>query len=92
MSVSDYLDMSDEVYICSTGETFDSIAKELWNDETKAADLICANPTIGNKMILEEGDILDLPVIYTPDEDPEEDEYSEGVTITVAPWKKAGDS
>ena len=50
--------LSGQGYICSAGESFDSVALSVYGDEMYAADLLCANPELGGKMNFEGGEIL----------------------------------
>ena len=43
------LEMSRYVYVCAGGETFDSIAQDMWQNEKYAAELMCANPEYSTK-------------------------------------------
>ncbi len=76
--------LSGQGYICSAGESFDSVALSVYGDEMYAADLLCANPELGGKMNFEGGEILRLPVVETM----QEDDGTEVAPVT-APWKRA---
>lgn len=67
-------------YQCSGGESFDSIALEMYGDEKYAAQLICANAAASSTLVFKGGEVLTLPVIEkaTPN--------SSGGT--AAPWKE----
>lgn len=78
------MDMSRYAYICSAGETFDSIARQVWGDERYAAELLCANPEYAGQTIFLGTETLYLPTIYIPKE--EADEMS--VEPIKAPWKE----
>lgn len=69
-------------YRCSGGETFDSIALELYGDEWYAADLLTANPAQGEKLYFLGGEVLVLPVI-----DAAEIDRKTGQPIGKAPWR-----
>lgn len=73
------------VYTCSGGETFDSIARELWEDENFAADLMCANPEHATKQVFTGGEMLYLPVVKLPEDDMDEDVTAPPVK---APWRE----
>lgn len=78
------MQMSGYAYVCSGGETFDSIARELWSDENFAADLMCANPEHTSKIIFLGGEKLFIPLVDLPD-------TSGGTTATgaeTAPWRE----
>ena len=68
------------VYVCSGGETFDSIARELWEEENYAADLMCANPEIQltGKSVFTGGEELKIPVVET----------AEAGASETAPWRR----
>lgn len=69
-------------YTCSAGETFDSIALEIYGDEKYAAEMLCVNPQYSSKLAFTGGEILSLPVIEIA-----EDEDT-GEQIGPAPWKE----
>lgn len=76
--------MSGFAYVCSGGETFDSIALELWGDEKHAADLLCANPEKCTQQVFTGGEELYVPVVEMP-----EDNDDETVTEpSKAPWRE----
>ena len=66
-------------YLCSAGETFDSIALAVYEDESRAAELLCMNPEYGDTAEFSGGEALLLPVVETLD-----DETS---AAQIAPWK-----
>lgn len=72
--------------ICAMGETFDSIALEIFGDERYAAELLAANPLLARITVFSGGEALTLPEVDTPDEDEEEEE--EGAMPVTAPWKE----
>lgn len=76
------MDMSGYIYTCAGGETFDSVALEVYGDEKYAAELLCANPELCEKMIFTGGEILLLPVVEIPEEAEEEQQSAN------APWKE----
>jgi len=76
--------LSGYAYRCSAGETFDSIALELYGSEKYASDLMCANPEYSDVAVFRGGESLYLPVIDIP-----ESERDETVTEPEkAPWKE----
>lgn len=77
------MDMSDYIYKCSAGETFDSVAREVYGDENYAAELLCANPELCLKSTFTGGEVLLLPVV----EIPEADSNDTPVQLT-APWEE----
>ena len=50
--------MSGYAYICSAGESFDSVARVVYGDEKYAADLLCSNPEQGLKLRFDGGETL----------------------------------
>lgn len=73
--------ISENVWIASSGESFDMIAFNVYGDEKYASEIMTANPTLCDKMNMTGGEIVKLPVIDIP-EDIEEDYESAN-----APWK-----
>lgn len=69
-------------YACASGETFDSVALEVYGDEKYAAELMCANPELCEKAVFTGGETIILPVI----ESNESEEM--GYTRASAPWKE----
>lgn len=69
-------------YQASAGETFDSIALQIYGDEKYAAQLMRANVELCEKLIFTGGEELDLPVVEVAT-----DEVT-GQQITTAPWKE----
>lgn len=63
------MDMSGFIYTCSAGETFDSVAREIYGDEKYAAELLCANPEHALKIMFTGGEELFLPsIVIYPEE------------------------
>jgi hypothetical protein len=78
------MELSGYQYKCSAGESFDSVALELYGDEKHAADLLMANPELCHVSVFKGGEALLLPVVALP-----EDERQEAPNMpTVAPWKR----
>ena len=77
------LEMSRYIYVCAGGESFDSIARDLWQDEKYAAELMCTNPEHSAKVVFTGGEKLYLPVIEPP-----EDEMRAASEPEKAPWKE----
>ena len=77
--------LSGTQYQCVAGETFDSVALEVYGDESYSCELLFANPTLCMIPIFTGGELLDLPIVEIPDEEGEED-----VTFMPpdAPWKE----
>lgn len=71
-------------YVCSAGETFDSIARELWEDENYASDLMCANPEYCTKQVFTGGEEIYIPVVELPEDDMDE----EITEPKKAPWRE----
>lgn len=76
------MELSDYVYTCSAGETFDSVARTVYGDENYAPELLCSNPEQSRTLIFKGGEVLLLPVI----EIPEETDNTDGLPET-APWR-----
>lgn len=79
------MEMSGYVYTCSAGESFDSIARDIYGDEKHAAELLCANPEQGGKLIFAGGEALYLPVVAVR---PEAETEEEALEPDAAPWKE----
>ena len=77
--------LSGTMYQCTAGETFDSVALEVYGDEKYACEILNANPDLCLVPIFSGGELLDLPVVEVPDEDDEDEEYPES---TIPPWKE----
>ena len=77
------MNLTGQVYFCSAGETFGSVALALYGEEAYAADLLNANPTLCTTPIFTGGEVLALPVVEIPE--------SEGENVYMpakAPWKE----
>lgn len=74
--------LSGYVYRCSGGESFDSVALQIYGDEKYAAELLCANVKYCEKMVFTGGEELVLPVVEAA-ADPDT-----GAQIGPAPWKE----
>lgn len=74
--------LSNYLYHASAGETFDSIALQVYGNEQYSAQLLAANPEHGNTLQFEGGEALYLPIvtITTP-----ENEFDH--TPINAPWR-----
>ena len=75
--------LSGQTYTCSAGETFDSVALEVYEDEKYSCELLNANPSLCRIPIFSGGEVLELPVVEVSEED-EDDEYMPA----TAPWKE----
>lgn len=69
-------------YLCSAGETFDSVALVVYGDEIYASELLNANPALCEKLVFDGGERLSLPMIELPDAD-----SPEAYAPANAPWK-----
>lgn len=72
--------MSGYQYVCSGGESFDSIARDVYQDEKYAAELMCANPHLCDLFVFTGGERMLLPII---DAGSDSDE-----SPVNAPWKE----
>lgn len=75
-------ELSGYVYRCSAGETFDSIALAIYDDEKYAADLMNANPGFVHKAVFSGDEVIALPVVEKPDGE------ENSTAPSVAPWKE----
>ena len=76
------MEMSGYCYTCSGGETWDSVARDVYGDEQFAADLICTNPEYSTYTVFAGGELLYLPVVVVLED-------SSTTMPTTAPWKEA---
>ena len=74
------MEMTGLQYTCAGGETFDSIARDLFDDEKYASELMCVNPELCGMSVFTGGENILIPVIDT--------EADEDQTPTKAPWKE----
>lgn len=56
-------------YLCSAGETFDSIALFLYDSEAYAAEILSVNPELCLVPQFRGGEEIRLPVVEIPEED-----------------------
>lgn len=75
--------LSGQGYKCSAGETFDSVALDVYGDEKYACELLNANPALCTKPMFTGGEVLDLPVVEIP-----ADDADEAYAPATAPWKE----
>lgn len=64
-------------YIAQGGDTFDSMALAAYNEERMASIIIAANPDLGDVLIFEGGELVQIPIVETvttPD--------------TLPPWRR----
>lgn len=76
------MNLSGQRYVCSAGETFDSVALEVYGDEKYACELLNANPALCVKPIFTGGEILALPVVEA------NADGEEAYVPAAAPWKE----
>ncbi|WP_304086412.1 tail protein X [Maridesulfovibrio ferrireducens] len=62
-------------YTTIQGDTWDIIARKLWDRETMCSDLMNVNPDHAETIIFSSGIVLNVPEIET------------AVTVTTAPWR-----
>lgn len=77
------VELSGYVYRCSSGETFDKVALNIYDHEKYAADLMNANPGYVRRAVFRGDEVLSLPVVEIP-ENENENEYAP----STAPWKE----
>lgn len=75
------MEMSGFIYTCSAGETFDSVARDVYGDENHAAELLCANPEYATRSVFAGEETLYLPVVVALPQDQAE------LPVTP-PWKE----
>lgn len=75
--------LSDYLYRCSAGETFDLISRILYGDERYACELMHANPHYVTRAQFAGGERLAIPVLDAVEGDAEADYVSE-----APPWKE----
>lgn len=74
--------LSGFIYQASAGETFDSIAMEVYGDEKYAAELLCVNVELCEKLVFSGGEEILLPEIEIVADE------NTGQLISAAPWKE----
>ena len=79
--------LSGQSYVCSAGETWDSVALTVYDDEKYACELLNANPALSSIVIFSGGERLELPVVEEIEIDDEEFDTEETMP-TTAPWKE----
>ena len=77
--------LSGQTYTCRAGQTFDSVALMVYENEQYTAELLCANPELANIVVFSGGEVLQLPVVEIVEND---DEESDGYMPAKAPWKE----
>mgnify|MGYP004663674901 FL=1 len=78
------MNLSGMLYQCVAGETFDSVALEIYGNEKYACELLTANPELCLVTMFSGGEFLSIPVVEIISD---EDEEEETVPVT-APWKE----
>lgn len=78
------MEYSGYAYRCVSGETWDSVAFDIYGDEKYAAELLCMNPEHDRKSVFTGGEELYLPEIDVPEDMPEDG----GELPATAPWKE----
>lgn len=74
--------LSSFIYHASSGESFDSIALEVYGDEIYAPDIMSANPALCGKVVFDGGEQVFLPEIDLPSSNDEA-----RLNNTLAPWR-----
>ena len=64
-------------YVCRTGDTFDLLALQAYNEERMATTIIAENPDYCDVLIFEGGEQIRIPIVETV-ETPE----------TLPPWRR----
>lgn len=72
-------------YHCAANDSFDSVALEIYGNETYAPDVMNANPEYCGKPVFDGGEVLRLPVLEVPEAIGDEREAA--MASTTAPWK-----
>lgn len=76
------MELSGYTYSCAGGETFDSVALDVYGDEKYAAELLNANPEWCDRFTFLGGEELYLPAISIPDDN------ADAAEPEKAPWKE----
>lgn len=71
--------LSGYYYRCAAGESFDSVALKVYGDEKYAAELLCANGALADRLVFTGGEKLELPVVEVA---------AAGENAAAAPWKE----
>lgn len=77
--------LSNTLYRCAAGETFDSVALEVYGSEKYSCELLNANPDLCLLPVFSGGELLDLPVVEIPDADNEDEDE---IMPAAPPWKE----
>lgn len=76
--------LSGQGYICSAGDTYDSVALSVYGDENYSCELLASNPELCTVTMFKGGEVLKLPVVEIPDVGDDEENYMPA----KAPWKE----
>lgn len=77
--------LSNTLYRCTAGETFDSVALEVYGNENYASEILNANPDLCLVTMFSGGELLDLPIVEIVDAETEDEET---IMPVVPPWKE----
>lgn len=80
--------LSGQTHICQAGETWDSVALDVYGNEKYACELLTANPGIWDIPIFNGGEVLVLPVVEVPEDVEDEDMDADEHMPAKAPWKE----
>ena len=78
------MNLSGMLYQCVAGETFDSVALEIYGNEKYACELLTANPELCLVTMFSGREFLNIPVVEIISDEDEEEE----TVPTIAPWKE----
>lgn len=78
------MNLSGMLYQCVAGETFDSVALEIYGNEKYACELLTANPELCLVTMFSGGEFLNIPVVEIISDEDEEEE----TVLAIAPWKE----
>lgn len=78
------MNLSGMLYQCVAGETFDSVALEIYGNEKYACELLTANPELCLVTMFSGGEFLSIPVVEIISDEDEEEE----TVLVTAPWKE----
>lgn len=69
-------------YVTSQGDTFDSLAMDLYDDECLSSEIIAENPFYADVLIFEAGVTLYLPVIENLEDASSKPPWEQGDDVT----------
>jgi hypothetical protein len=64
-------------YVALSGDTFDSISLDFYNEESLSNQIISANPQYRNIILFSGGEVLQIPII------------EKQAANTLPPWKRS---